>query len=135
MAKDPNQVAADWASRLAASGDKIKRGIDAVTTAPGALAARQADTWANNTMSAKSKFARNVGAVTLDAWRTATETKGIPRIATGAQAAQPKMAAFMTSFLPFVASAKASLSPRGTYEQNKARAVAMMDKIHGYRKQ
>ena len=134
MAQDPATVAAAWVAGLSSKTDKIKAGIDAVTVAPGQLAARQADTWANNTVAAKSKFARNVGAVSLQDWKTAAETKGIPRIATGAQAAQGKMAIFFGKLLPYIASAKSSLPPRGTYEQNKARASAMMDKMHQFQK-
>lgn len=134
MAKqlDPTQIAADWASRLASSGDKIKRGVAAVTTAPGAAAARQKSVWQANTAAAADKFARNVGKVSLADWQGAMSTKGVDRIATGAQAAQPKMAAFLSSFLPFIANAAASLPPRGSYEQNKARATQMMDKAHAY---
>lgn len=137
MAKqlDPNQVAADWANGLASKTDKISRGIDAVTVAPGAAAARQADVWANNTVASKSKFARNVGRVSLPDWQNAAKTKGLARIASGAQAAQPKMAAFLGRFLPYISSAAASLPARGTYEQNKARMIAMVDKAHAFSQQ
>ena len=137
MAKqlDPAQVAADWASRLGASSDKIARGVAAVTVAPGAAAARQKSVWQQNTAAAADKFARNVGRVSLADWQSAMTTKGASRIASGASAAQPKMQAFLTNFLPFVTNAAASLPPRGSYEQNKARAAAMMDKVHGYQRQ
>lgn len=137
MAKslDAAQVASDWATRLASSGDKIKRGVAAVTVAPGASAARQADVWAANVVQAKAKFQRNVGKVGLADWQNAMSTKGVDRIATGASAAQGKMQAFLTSFLPFVMGAAASLPPRGSYEQNKARLIAMIDKTHSYSRQ
>ena len=129
---DPAQIASDWATRLGASGDKIKRGVAAVTVAPGAAAARQVDVWATNVVQSKAKFARNVGRVPLADWQAAMSGKGVDRIASGAAAAQPKMAAFLSSFLPFITSAAASLSPRGSYEQNKARMIAMVDKAHQY---
>ena len=134
MAKqqDPTQVAADWASRLGASGDKIKRGVAAVTTAPGAAAARQKSVWVANTTASADKFARNVGKVSLGDWQNAMSTKGVDRIASGASAAQAKMAAFLTAFLPFIHNAAASLPPRGSYEQNKSRAIAMMDAAHKF---
>lgn len=137
MAKqlDANQVAQDWANRLGASGDKISRGVDAVTVAPGAAAARQADVWANNVVQAKSKFQRNVGKVSLSDWQGAMKTKGVQRIATGATAAQPKMAAFLQRFLPYISSAAAALPARGSYEQNKARMIAMVDKAHAFSNQ
>ena len=127
-------VAQDWANRLAASGDKISRGIDSVTVAPGAAAARQADVWAANTQASKAKFTRNVGRVSLADWQSHTKTKGIPRIASGASAAVPKMTSFLQSFGPFITAAAASLPARGSYEQNKARMIAMVDKAHAYQR-
>lgn len=134
MAGTPQEIAQDWANRLGASADKARRGIAAVQTAPGAAAARQADVWASNTAASKPKFARNVAAVTLGDWQTAASTKGVDRMASGATAAVSKMASFLTKFLPFVMSAKASLPPRGSYEANKARMNAMVDKVHGFQK-
>lgn len=132
--KDPAQVAQDWATRLAGSTDKIKRGIASVTVAPGQAAARQSGAWLANTTAAKDKFARNVAAVSLADWQNAASTKGADRVGAGASAAQPKMQQFLTKLLPFVDSARQSLPPRGSYEQNKARANAMMDKMHGFSK-
>lgn len=134
MAKDPATVAQNWANGLAGAGDKIRQGLEQVTVAPGQAAARQANVWLQNTQAAQAKWARNTAAVSLADWKNAAETKGIPRIAAGAQAAQPKFTAFMTKLLPYVASAKAQLPARGTYEQNKARATAMMDAMHKFSK-
>lgn len=134
MAKDPAQVAQNWANGLANAGEKIRQGLDSVTVAPGQAAARQSNVWAQNTQAAQAKWARNTAAVSLQDWKDATTTKGIPRIAAGAQAAQPKMAAFMTKLLPYVANAKSQLPARGSYEQNKARATAMMDAMHKFSK-
>lgn len=134
MAKqlDPAVIAAEWRDRLSASGDKIKRGVAAVTVAPGAAAARQADVWATNTVQAKSRFARNVSKVGLAEWQNDMVTKGIDRIPGGAAAAVSKVQTFLSSFLPFVANAAGSLPARGSYEQNKARMIQMVDKLHGY---
>jgi predicted transcriptional regulator len=134
MAKDAATVAQRWVDRLASAGDKITQGVQGVTVAPGAAAARQVAVWAANTAAAQGKFARNVAAVPLSTWQQATITKGIPRIASGAAAAHDKMVAFMTKFLPYVMSAKASLPARGSYEQNKARMVAMVDAVHKFQK-
>lgn len=126
MAGDPATIAQRWATNLGASTDKIKAGVDAVTVSPGALAARQADVWANNTVASKAKFARNVGRLQLGDWQSSMNNKGINRIAQGATDAVPKMTVFLTSFLPYVESGKRLLPPRGTLEQNINRAAAMI---------
>jgi hypothetical protein len=107
-------------------------GVNAVTTAPGMAAAKQKAVYLANVQANADKWARNVGAVTLQDWQNAFTTKAIPRIASGATAAQPKMEAFMTKLLPFQANALQTLPPRGTYEQNKNRATQWMDKMHAF---
>ena len=128
----PEQAAANWAMRLTASTDRMKAGVESVTVAPGAAAARAKQTWLNNVTAAADKFARNVGAVPLSVWQEAYVTKGLPRIATGAQTGQTKVAAFMGQFLPFITSAVKALPPRGTIDQNIARATSLMKTAHGF---
>ena len=134
MAKDPTAVAQDWAAKLGAAGAKAQAGAEAVRSAPGAAAARQVNVWAQNTAASAQKYARNVASVSLSDWQRAYVEKGIPRLGTGATAAIPKMQSFLAKFLPFVESAKASLPARGSFEQNKARAIAMMDAVHKFQK-
>lgn len=129
MAKDPNAVAAKWQNRLSAAvaDGSVAAGIDSVTVAPGQAAARAVDLWSTNTQAAKARFAANSAKVSLNEWQTRFKSKGIDRIATGAADAQPKMAAFMTKFLPFINSAVANAPARGSVSQNlqRANAVAM----------
>jgi hypothetical protein len=121
--RDPNQAAADWASRLSQSGDKIARGIDAVQTAPGQLAAAQSEVWAANTIGAKDKWKRNTASVGLQEWKDAAKNKGVPRIAQGATAAEGKMATFLGELFPHIDRVKGTLKPRGNLEQNIARSA------------
>lgn len=124
MAGDPNQIAADWAARLAGSGDKIQRGVRSVTTSPGQAAARQKGAYVQNVQASADKWAARVASVSTAEWAEATVTKGVPRIASGAQAAQGKFGAFMGQLLPHIESGRSSLPARGGLEQNIARMTA-----------
>lgn len=130
MAFDPQASAMKWKDRLsqAATDGTIERGVMGVTVAPGVAAARQADVWANNTVAAKDTYKKNVQ-VPLGEWQQSFMAKK-DRISTGAQGAEPKMAAFLTKLAPVVNNAKAALPPRGNYAQNKERASRMMDALH-----
>lgn len=118
------EAAAKWATALPAAQQRYVDGVNAVTVAPGALAARAASTWAANTAAAQSKFARNSAAVSLQSWQQATATKGAQRLSSGAQAAQSKVEQVFTRLFPAIQSAVSSLPPRGDLEANIARSAA-----------
>lgn len=127
-----DQVAQAWVNGLSSAGDKIKAGVDGVTTAPGQAAARQKAVYLASVQANADKWARNVAAVGIQDWKNAMETKGIPRIASGAAASQAKFQTFMTKLLPYIQSSRGALPARGTFEQNKARASAWMDAMHKF---
>lgn len=131
MAFDPNAAAQKWKDRLsqAATDGTLERGVMKVTVAPGQAAARQADAWANNTVAAKATWQKNVQ-VPLAQWQQDMLTKGKDRVATGATAAQDKMATFLAKLAPVTDQAVRSLPARGSYAQNKQRANQMMDAMH-----
>ena len=123
---DPNQVAATWAQRLASSGDRIAQGVNAVTVAPGQAAARQKAAYTAGVQASADKWATRVAAVPLGEWQQAMIQKGAPRIAQGAAQAEPKMAAFLGQFLPYVQQQVQALPPRGNLDQNIARMTALV---------
>lgn len=103
MAKNPQQVAKKWVSRLGVSQEEIRQGVQAVTVAPSTKAIQKKDKMVARWMEAvnSGKWERNLGKVTLEDWRQAMLTKGINRIGTGAAAAEGKFAAFMTDLLAY----------------------------------
>lgn len=131
--RDPNVVAQNWSARLGQSTSKITAGVQAVSVAPGVAAARQADVWASNVAAAKSKWQRNVAAVSLQDWQTAMTQKGVGRIQVGATAAEPKFAAFMGQLLPYIAAGQQKLPPRGNFDQNVARMTQWANHMHNFR--
>jgi len=129
MAKDPAAVAQKWATNLAGATTSIQNGVNAVTVAPGQKAAQAGQLWLARVQASLDKWQRNVSAVSLQSWQQAMINKGLPRIATGAQAAQPKMQAFMAQFLPYVEQGAATVRamPKNSLADSKARANAMID--------
>ena len=129
MAKNATDVAQKWATNLSNATTSITNGVNAVSTAPGQLAAAQANKWITRLQASQAKWARNVSAVSLADWKNAMINKGIPRIATGAQAAQPKFQAFMTQFLTYLDAGKGSIDamPTDTLAQASAKMVAQMN--------
>lgn len=123
-----DQAASKWQSRLSASTQEITQGVQGVTVAPGISAAKQKQLWLSRTTAAADKWAKRVASVSLNDWQSKMINVGIPRIATGAQANQPKMAAFMGEFLPYmdrgVAAVKAM--PKNGIEDSIARSAAMI---------
>lgn len=130
------EFAEKWARRLSAAGPDIQRGIERTTEAPGAAAVRNQQAMMQNTMAAiqSGKWARNTQAVSLQDWKSAAITKGVPRVAQGAASAQAKMARVAADLLPAVdaAAAKANNMPKVTIEDSVARAASFMRDMHAY---
>lgn len=127
----PAQAAEYWARGLNGATQKISDGIDRVTEAPGAKAAQQADVWAQNTVASKQKFINNSRRVSLGEWQTATKA-AVGNVGAGATRNQSKFEQRITPVLNHIAVGVQRLPARGNYEQNKMRAVAMMDHMHNY---
>lgn len=119
-----------WVTGMSGATTKYTNGVNAVKVAPGQLASAKASFWSSQVANAQQKFATNVAKVTLSQWQQSAVTKGAPRLASGAQAAQPKFAAFMTSFLPTLTNIVQGLPAGGTFEQNMQRSMAYAQALH-----
>lgn len=124
----PDAAAAKWSTNLGQATSGIEAQVRAVTEAPGIAAARQKTLWLNRVTASADKWARRVSSVSLQDWQNAMITKGIPRIASGAQAAVPKMTSFFNDFLPYVDQGVAAIKnmPKGSVDAGIARAAAMI---------
>ena len=125
---DPNTIAQKWSQRLGGSTDEIRRGVQAVTKAPGQAAADAADLWLMKVSQSRDKFRTNSAKVTLADWQSAMLDKGVQRVAQGATAGIPKMANFMADFLPHLEAGQRIVAsmPKGTVEDSIQRAAAMI---------
>jgi|SRR5947209_912424 len=130
MAGSPQEVADRWAQRLAASAEKIKSGVQGVTTSPTQSAANAADFWQQRMQDpqTKAKYVNSLNKVSLSQWQQAMLGKGVNRIASGANDAKPKVASFLQQFLPYVEQGAAMVRamPKGGIEDAVNRAAAMI---------
>lgn len=134
----PQEAANKWSRRLGAAGEDIRRGIERVSVAPGQQAAAQQPKMRARTLEAidSGKWARNTAAVTLPDWKRAAIDKGVPRIASGATDAEPKMAAFMSELLPAVdaAVARVDAMPSTTLDDNIARMTTFVRQMADFKR-
>jgi hypothetical protein len=124
----PQQFQDKHNRRLKASIPDITLGVNAVTVSPtSAAAAKQAKMLDRLSTAVNSgKWAASLRAVTLDQWKTATVTKGIPRIAGGIDGSADKVIAFATRLLPFETTLQNTVNamPDVTLEDSIARMTA-----------
>lgn len=126
--KDPAFVAGKWATNLGASTESIRSGVMSVTEAPGAAAARKKADYVRRVTERADHWAARVGSISVGSWQDSTINKGLPRVASGAQQAQPKMEQFMREFLPHVerVAQQVRSMPKGGLENGIARATAQI---------
>lgn len=133
-----DQAAQKWAQNLQSAGKAYTDGINSVKVSPAASAAQNIQGYVNGVMAAvnSGKLAQGLSRVTLQGWQQACIQKGAQRLGAGATAAQPKMLAFLQQFLPVVANVQATVKQMdaSTYEARKARANAMMDGLHAFKR-
>lgn len=131
---DPATAADNWERGLNNAQSKIEAGIQRVNVSPGAKAAAAADKWHQSVTQAKDRFARGANAVTLEDWRSAVMA-AVGNVGAGATRKKGKYQAKITPVFQHLAGvvARVDQMPSTTYEQRKARAIALMDGMHGYK--
>ena len=131
----PQEATRRWLNNLSAAGETIRQGVEAVSVSPTQQAAESADRFIQGVQEsvASGKWQDCLRAVSLSDWKNAFVSK-LSRIPTGARSAEPKMVSFFQDFLPFVEREVSALPPRGSFEQNKARMLQMVDALHNYRR-
>jgi hypothetical protein len=131
---DPNAAAANWATAMQQASAKATAGAQRVQESPGARAAAQAQKWLNRVNESAQKWQRKVGAVTLQEWRDAYINKGVPRIASGAQAALPAYQQALTPLLAFEANLWAQIDgmPSTTEADRENRMLAWVRGMRQY---
>lgn len=130
MSGKVNITATQWASRwksgMQGASTKMQEGVNAVTEAPGVKAAAASALWLTNVSKAEAKFARNVAAVSLDAWKNAYIKKGIPAISNAATVAESKVNSAATKLIPVINNLLSTLPARtATLDGNLARVRHM----------
>lgn len=135
--RNPAAVAEKWVAKLSAATKEITDGVTATQKNPMQLAKARADAYVDGVRLAVSegRWQAGLDRVSLDDWKGAMLKKGVPIIAARAALAKNKYLRFITAFLQFQQGVAQELSsmPRGSLEQNIARAVHVMRRNHEFK--
>ena len=139
MAKvTPEEYAEKWNRRIKAGLTDMRKGVEKVTEAPGAKAAKAADKMKAKINEAidNGTWGKNVAAISVDEWKSKMINKGIPRVSGGADASKDKVASFAGKLLPAVdaAAAKAKALPSLTLEDNITRMTTFIREMAKFKK-
>lgn len=138
MAQNPNAVAKLWSERMQAAGQKMKDGVNAVTSSPMEAAAAAKDRWIAgvNKAAQEGTFEDGLRSVSLAEWKQAMTEKGVANMQTGARASVPKVERFLRDFLPYAESVSEEIKsmPKGTLADSIARSTAAITKLAAFRK-
>ena len=131
-----DRAAERWSQGMQGASTKYKEGIDSVSESPMERAAANVQGYLNGVMEAvnSGKWQAGLRRTSLQEWKEKAKNVGASRLASGAMAAKPKMQQFLQSFLPHLQAGvdRVRSMPAATYEERKARAIAMMDHNHAF---
>ena len=140
MAKvTPEQYAEKQARNLKNSLPDIRRGIENVSSAPGQKAAAAQQRMKDNLNKSidDGRWAKKVSGVSLEEWKSAALNKGVDRIASGIDNAQPRQIAMGGRLLAAVdqSASKVRAMPKGTLQDSIARMTAFVTDMSKFKGQ
>lgn len=129
--KTADQAAQNWEASAGRAATAWSAGVGAYTGDWAGATTRQQSVMQTNWQQSVSSgaWANGVNRVGTNGWKTATQAKSA-NFSTGFTAGASKQRASITKILAAEANIVGSLPPRGDYNQNKARATAVMDGLH-----
>ncbi len=126
------------ARRLKGALEDMRRGVERVSEAPTKKAAAKADKMRANIVAAidSGKWARGLSRVSLEDWKSKMVDKGLNRVASGIDAAAPKVKAFADEFLPYLdnVQSKVKAMPDTTLEDNINRMVTQIREVSKFKR-
>lgn len=130
------QVAAGkWVRGMQNAGESMKAGIQAVTVAPGQIAASRADLYRRKVIEAvdSGRYQAATAAVSLQEWQQAALTKGVSAATSRAEGSREKVTKFLNFWLPITQQASQLVQgmAKGTLEDSKARMIANVEFLAG----
>lgn len=139
MAKlSPSEFAEKWARRLSAAAPDIQKGVQRVDVSPTEKAASKKDKMLRNLTDAvqSGKWEAGLRKVSLNDWKNALITKGIPRITQGVQGAQSDVADFATQLLAYQDQIKGEIErmPDLTIEDSIQRMTAWVRRMAQFKR-
>jgi hypothetical protein len=139
MAKlTPEQAAAKLIRNAKSAASTMAEQVDKVTVAPSQQAVAKQEKMLRNLMEAiqSGKWAESLGSVTLEDWKEAMKTKGIPRIAQGLDASESKLVDFYAELFPYQEGIQRELAemPDLTFEDALSRMVHNARKMKEFKR-
>lgn len=129
--KSAQQAAANWIGSAGRAATDYQQGVESYTGDWAGATTRQQSVMQNNWTQAvtSGRWAQGVQNTGTNGWKSATVAK-ISNYSTGFQAGASRQAAAIAKIISAEQNIVGSLPPRGDYNQNKARATAVMDGLH-----
>jgi hypothetical protein len=134
--KTAQQAAQAWEQSAGRAATNYEQGVNSYAGDWAGATTRQQSVMLSNLTQAinSGRWAQGVQQVGTQGWKSRTQSK-IGNYTTGFSAGAARQASAIAKILAAEANIVGSLPPRGTYEQNKARATAVMDGLHALRGQ